>query len=319
MVERFSPPTQKSLGEHEYELLSFALRVGHVLSVHQELVRVARKKPFIIYHERMWSMLLAERDMVAVDLASWILGFYEKKGGGLLRKLRAPDMQALRLEWQYGPNDDDYFKEQNRKWRQKAYERLFPPTQGPFPIEQGECSCTWCLLHREPKPRTGNPRLGPSQRDVAALCDRLHARFEPLRKDRNQHRAHRYEKGQPGTAAMLTLDELAGHLEACQELLADLRCLSSNSQFTAYRYEPKAHEEDYEAHDVVDLVLLGNINWIVEHDPMKGHRAEDSFYSRRREAHYARLHAAHDAAGDATHPFNDRGRFRFDEGPCGSA
>lgn len=313
MTDRFSAETQKLLTEHEHELLSFALRLGHVLSVHQELVRVARGKPFVIYHEAMWSMLLAERDMVAVDLPSWILGFYEKAGGGFLRKLRGPDLQALQVKWQqYSPTDDDFFRDRNRSWREKAYDRLFPPTQGPFPIEPGECSCAWCLLHREPKLRTGNPKLGPSQRDISALCDRLHARFEPLRKDRNQHRAHRYEKGQPRTAAMLTLQELAQHLEACQELLADLRCLSSNSQFDAYRYEPKAHENDEEARDVVDLILLGGISWIIDHDPTAEHTPESRFYWQRREAHYARLHAAHDATGETDTAFNNRGRFRFE-------
>lgn len=287
MTDRFSHDTQKLLSEHEEDLLGFALRLGHVLSVHQELVRVAQLKPFVIYHAPMWNMLLSERDMIVVDLASWALGFYEAGGKGFMRTLRGDDREALRLDWKDGESNPH-----NLEWRKAAFDRLFP---------------------KGVEPSKSSKRKGPSDADIEDLCTRLHARFEPLRDDRNQHRAHKYEKGQAKSAAMLSPADVTAHLDACQELLADIRTLSSNSSFNAYRYEAKAHEKDRAAQDVVDLVLLGNINWIVERDPMKGHRDEDQFYWKRREAHYARLHAAHDAARDPLHPFNDRGRFRFSE------
>src|SRR5437879_5324055 len=101
IVDRFSGPIADALQRHEYELVYFSERIAHLLSVQQELVRVTKGKPFALYHEPMWRMFHAEIDMVIVDLASWALGFYGKGRGGLLRQLRGPDLQALKLKWKY--------------------------------------------------------------------------------------------------------------------------------------------------------------------------------------------------------------------------
>ena len=275
LTDRFSQETHDRLWEHELQLLGFAHRLGYVLSIQQELVRVTKGKPFVIYHEPVWNMLLGEREMIIVDLASWAKGFYRVGEGGFLRKLQGDDLRALAWQWQ--GNDD-----RNNAWRLAAFNRLFP---------NGVTS------------RDGR---GPSQQDVDALCDRLAISFEVLRDDRNQHRAHKYEKAQPRTAPMLVPDQVSEHLKACQELLGDIRCLSSNSQFTSYRYKPEAHEDDAYAQDLVDLILCGPISWIVDMCPSEEDRDEQRYYRQRRAAYYERLHDAHGAAGDLQKPFNDR-------------
>jgi hypothetical protein len=88
LTDRFSEATREALRHHEDELADFGTRVGHLLSVQQELVQVTRGMSFLAYHLRMWQMLLSERDMVIVDLASWALHFYKKGDGGFLRALQ---------------------------------------------------------------------------------------------------------------------------------------------------------------------------------------------------------------------------------------
>jgi hypothetical protein len=263
--------------------------------VQQELEHVRQGKSFLVYHEAMWQMLLSERDMLVVDLASWALGFYAKGGGGFLRQLRGADLQALKLNWKHDgsstisvdgrphPEIDDHLRRVNRAWREKAFGRLFPcDTKGSIPNV-------------------------PCQQDIDDLCDRLEVQFKALHDDRNQHRAHRYEKGQK-KAAMLSVEDVTKHLEACQSLLADLRCLSSNSHFSSHGYDPKAHEDDRHAQDVVDQILFGSLRTIVdaEYGPNKTPGDDLRFYWQRRKAHYQRLHALHDASGKSDEPFNNR-------------
>ena len=300
-VDRFSPALAAAMKRHEDELVDFSARVTHVLSVEQEFVRVTKGKPFVVYHDAAWRMFHSEIDMVIVDLASWALGFYKKGGGGLLRQLRGADLQALALEWKrtgghvimvggLEPEDDEWAQQaidadvqrRNAQWRQWAFDRLFlGGTHGSVPNV-------------------------PCQQDVDALCDRLATQFETLHDDRNQHRAHRFEKG-PKTAAVLSLEDVKKHLQACQSLLADLRCLASNSHFTSYRYDPAAHEKDEDAQDIVDLVLCGigdiaNFGALARTDPA------ERYYWQKRAARYDALHAAHVVRGEPNEPFNDRSR-----------
>jgi hypothetical protein len=60
---------------------------------------------------------------------------------------------------------------------------------------------------------------------------------------------------------MLSPADVVTYHDACRQLLADLRCLSNNSQFGSYGYHVKAQDKDDEARDVVDLVLFGDIGW----------------------------------------------------------
>jgi len=294
MTDRFSPELRELLQRNEHQLEHFSKRIAHLLSVDQELIRVTRKKLFLLHQEAMWQMLLGETDMVIVDLASWALGFYEKGGGGLLRSLRGEDLEALRLKWKYEatpvinadgrphPDIDAHFQKVNREWREKAFKRLFP------------------------EGTSGSRPNVPCQRDVDGLCDRLAVRFEALHQDRNQHRAHRYEKGAK-TAAMLGLEDVTKHLEACQDLLAEIRCLSSNSQFAAYRYRPEAHRDDHDAQDVVDIIVLGNLREIIDaqYGPKTAQSPEPGYYHQRRNPHYDRLHRLDDESGEPEKPFND--------------
>jgi hypothetical protein len=273
--DRFSAPISQLMRELFDDLWFFGRRMCHVLSVYAELDGVTRGKTFEVHHEPMWIMALSERDMIVVDLASWAKAFYSP--GGFLAKLHGPDLQALSWRWEDEAQEESSFlRSYNVEWRREKFDRLFP----------------------------GASKAAPSRQDIENLVDRLAAEWRPLVQDRSDHRAHKYERRKQASAQMLFPHEVAGHLKACQLVVADLRALATNSSFDAYGFEPKAKKHDRHAQDVVDLILCGPINWIVEHDPSEGHPPEVKYYWQRREAYYERLHRAHEARGKPDEPFN---------------
>jgi hypothetical protein len=287
---RFSEQTQKALSTLTYELLHFSNRLGYILNVQGALELAIRGKSFLVYHEPMWRMLLGERDMIIVDLDSWIEALHGS--GGFLKSLSHEDRRALGLEWERtdtrGTGDaflEAHVAGANRAWREEAFRRLFPKATSE-----------------------------PSEEDLRALGKRVYDDFEPVRRDRNQHRAHKYDKAMPKTAAMLSPVEVVKHHEACRQLLADLRCLSVNSQWISHGYHIKLDAKDDEARDLVDLILFGDIGWVHNYGFLKVHEPADDFYWKKREAFLERLHAAHDAAGDGAAPFNNRALVFDDRG-----
>jgi hypothetical protein len=272
-MSRFSTVTWKQLEGLEVELLTFARRHAHILSVDAEFVRVCRDKTFIRWHEPMWNMLLGERDMLIVDLASWAKAFYRK--GGFLQLLHGPDLKALNRDWPSADGGcDSHEQSLVAKLRGAAFERLFP----------------------------GAESRRPSRQDVEALGGRLKDHFGPLLDDRDVHRAHKYER-EKATAAWLTPADVTPHLRRCQQLLGDLRFVASNTQFG--HPDPRPAPGEREAQDVVDLVLCGPINWIIHYGAGADTDPKRLSYWQRRDAYYERLHSAHEASGDLAAPFND--------------
>jgi hypothetical protein len=144
----------------------------------------------------------------------------------------------------------------------------------------------------------------PVSSDLGTLRKRLFVSFEPLREDRNQHRAHRYE-GQSVTAKELTPPDIVEHLHACQDLVADLRCLVSNASYGGYRYKIEANPDDDAARDVVDLILRGSLDWIVNFSAVAMPNPARWYWQNRRR-YYDALHAAHEAQDKPEEPFNNR-------------
>jgi hypothetical protein len=281
---RFSSRTYDELGILEVQLVAFAKRFGHLLNVFAPVDAATRGKPFLIYHEPMWTMLLDERDMLFIDLASWAKGMHGKSG--FLRTVEARgELGALALPWGqelHGTGGNEFLKahveRQNAEWRCKAFRRLFPIAV----------------------------TATPASDDVTHLCTYLRCSFDPLRLDRNQHRAHKYEKEKPVTAARLAPSDVVEHFNECRQLLADLRCLASNSSFSNYGYNVETKADDEEAQDVVDLILCGSLGWIANYGMLANSHPDDKHFWQKRQRYYDRLHAAHEASGDPAAPFNNR-------------
>jgi len=263
-TSRFQPATRDWFLKVCGNFGALAQRYRCVASVHAEVARIARGKSFTIHDAAMWRMALAERDMVAIDAASWARGLYD--GRGFLRALQGVDLSALRLEWNGQSSDGS---------RLRSFERLFP--EAAFA-----------------------GRIVPEDRDREELVDRLDGKFRPLLLDRDKFRAHRFEQVRTGNAKMLDLSETAEHLLRMQELIIDVFLLSA---FCSYQpWELDADPEDIEARDVVDLILCGPLNWIVD-GPPAGRNHEAPLYRQRRASYYERLHAEHEK-GAPEEPFN---------------
>jgi hypothetical protein len=266
---------------------------------------VGRNKPFLPYHELAWTMLLSERDMLIVDLSSWAKELYRKADksnstDGFLRSLSPSDLNALSLRGDTEAADpalrpivhvdgepmdpgldlliNEHVSDMNSDWRETAFDRLFPTA----------------------------PDDVPSRADIEELSERLYNDFTPLRRDRNAHRAHKFERGKKADAAWLVPADVAVHFKRCQELVMDLRGLSSNYQFM--HPNVRANPDEGEAQDVVDLVMCGSIMWIWHYGAGADSSPERPSYWQKRQEYYARRHAAHEALGDPAAPFNDRSR-----------
>ncbi len=269
---RFSARTRAHLWELGGQYLALSERHRHVASVHAELVRVGRGKPFLVQNQPILWMALGERDKVVIDAASWLEGIL--KAGGLLSDyLRDDDLAALRRPWGDAVGSVD-------EWRQAAFQRLFPSAAAAL-------------------------RELPIPEDVVELAKLIRKAFDGLLRDRSRHRAHIYERTQNGAPKMLAPADVLHYIDRIHQVLADLHCLSAANYHPINDTTPDPR--CLTARDVVDLLLLGNLAWIVDGPAGTGHAPELRRYRERREAHYDRLHAAHDEAGDPDKASNDPG------------
>jgi hypothetical protein len=274
------PTIVERLDQHERELDWLSMRFARACSFERQLSETTRDKPFTIHNETAWLLMLAERDKIVIDLASWAKAFYSP--GGFLCALQGPDFAAL----QRGPKSSKptnpnelYVWTLNVKGREEWFDRLFPTA-------------------------ATAARTTPNMQDVAALRDRLSADVAPLLADRNQNRAHFYEQATRKTAGakMLNFLEQRAHFEFCRELVHDLRLLADNTSYGFVSLDPR---DDHQVRDMVDLLLTGTLDFTVR--SWNEHASAGEYLWQRRAAYYKALHEARDTAGAAETPtFNDR-------------
>jgi hypothetical protein len=137
-------------------------------------------------------------------------------------------------------------------------------------------------------------REDPIPQDVAVLEWHLQREFEPLLDDRDNFRAHPFETAKRRAHAKeLDLVGLSKALSRLHQFLADLHSLGAANSYPRW----DTPSDELGARDLVDLILLGNMRWIVVGAPGFGRAASVEAYEALRGAHYAELHAAHDAQG----------------------
>jgi hypothetical protein len=260
------------------------LRLGFIESIHAALVETAREKDFHPANLPLYGAILGEREMIAIELASWARGFYAD--GGLLDCVSEADLDALGPNWS-GPNVPGLSEDEApTSHRSKAFAYLFPYA------------------------RADKPTLD----DVSFLCWRLHREFKPLRQDRNHLRAHKHEPNpKRGNAKAVGVEGLRAHLQICERLVQSVRYLASDTWWKVVPETMKADRQ--EARDVVDLILLGTLRSMTAFAPLRGPESRSSDppiadldYESKRKAFYAELHAAHEgriARGDTRRAFND--------------
>lgn len=253
------------LSKVEHDLMQTARRLYALEAFVEELDRVTGRKPFRIWNDIVWMMLLDSRDMLVIYLASWTKHLVE--AGGLFAELKAnhlPDLPAKRRPTNRTDNDA-HLRSLLDGYHQAAVSRLFP----------------------ELAAETATP---------AALDDlvrRVRQSSDGLRNDRNQNRAHAFERGKPATAKMLDFMELRQHVREAEELINDIRlvgCASTLSYHDMNDADGKAT-----AAELADSVLIGHES-----------RQDLVMAGKDRDAYYRWLHEQHDKGGDLSAAlFND--------------
>jgi len=105
-----------------------------------------------------------------------------------------------------------------------------------------------------------------------------------LRSLRNYH-AHRYGEI-PVSTEVIKLRSIANCISFCGRVLNDLRILVDNSSFALPSLEPS--QNNVAARDVVDLLLMGSIQFAISEWAEHGH---GPYLWQQRDAYYKQLHS----------------------------
>lgn len=216
------------LSKVEHDLMQIARRLYALEAFVDELDGVTRKKPFRVWNDIVWMMLLDSRDMLVIHLASWTKHLVEP--GGLFAELKAnhlTDFPAARR-----PTDrtdkDLHLRSLLDGYHQAAVTRLFP----------------------------GLGNQNATAAAVDSLVQRVRQATDGLRNDRNRNRAHAFERGKPGTAKMLDFTELRQSVRQAEELLNDLRLVGCGS--TLSYHDMNDADCKATAEELVDAILIGH-------------------------------------------------------------
>ena len=243
---------ERLLSAEEDKLIDLGRRLYIIEAFQAELHRVTRGKPFTIWNDVVWTMVLDCRDAFVTHFASWIRGMYEK--GGFLRQIQAHHLKDLRRRWKAGTavRPERWINELLSGNHSESFGRVFPEVKTTFP-----------------KPD-----------DIEALRDRFITSFNPVVGDRDSNRAHVYEKTHAKNAKMLDLNELRIAMSQAEAFLNDLRLVGCGSTF-GYR-DMNIAPVDIVAKDLVDTILIGSEpRW----SAVLGGRAPEDFYEERHRNH----------------------------------
>jgi hypothetical protein len=245
---------EERLWKAEHDLMQVARRQYALEAFVKELDRATRFKPFRIWNDIVWMMVLDSRDMLVIHMASWVTGVCEK--GGLIGQIRAHhvrELPAARRPTERTENNG-HLREILDLGHQVAFARLFPGATGAH----------------------------ATAADLEGLKASLRQAADPLVKDRDENRAHVFEQGGSGSAKMLDLTELRNTLAFIEQLLNDLRLVSCSS--TMSHHDMNDADSTTVAEEMVESLLVGNSyrRAVV----MEGHDRE-AFYQACHERHDA--------------------------------
>lgn len=261
------------LWEREQQLLELRAR-WHALNVFAaELHEVTQGRLFEARGEATWNWMLDARDMFVIRLASWARSVYQP--GGLFGVLGASHLHAFSPKY---PRDSEA-SESSRALRREAFARLFPAA-----VARGR----------------------PNAQDLVALKDRFANLVAPVVDDRDEHRAHPYERRKATTSLVVPHPEFLDYFERIAGFFSDLRVAAGES--------PLVHHDDLladdphgDAREMVDAVLLGGSarRGLIDGTAHAVHRATGRWPYEHRAELYDQLRAiAADTPVDE--PFNGR-------------
>jgi hypothetical protein len=263
---------------------------GVLRSFNQALTNRVGQARFIIANTTIWDAMLAKRDLLIINFASWVRGLAQR--GGLFAQLRAHHLRDLRNAWEdkfkpSGLMEKDVLRKISTDNRRVRLERRFPAA-----VARG---------HIVPE-------------DVEAFKDAIWDKLVPVVKDRDSFRAHRYDGEPKADAKALGLNDLEPLLIAAQEMINDLRLVADFSTFgypSVTTIEPTTEAEDLVDlllfHDVLGMAIRTGANELLhDHAGVYWWQVREVFFEELRRVHGARPDASLndrdivEAAGEAT-------------------
>lgn len=257
----------KALTVKQRELHALAERFRRAHSFALELQRATKGKRFDVRSAFAWDAVISAHRMLIVDLSEWIASIVKWLGvylqGDALAELRASKRKAAKVAAgsHVQANGD-------AGWIRKHLTESFFES--------------YCEALRRLFGKTAEQRRSAVDRDVRRLEARLETWREPLADLRNAA-AHAYgDRTESKTRHRLT--DLRKKIERCGRLLNDLRLLLDCSTYGLPNLKPSDH--DAHARDLVDLVVLGTIQYAT--GQVEQHSGQ--YYWQKRDAEYRRLH-----------------------------
>lgn len=219
-----------------------------------ELDRVTRGKPFRIWNDILWMMLLDSRDAHVIHFGSWLKSMYTT--GGFFGQLRAHHLKRLPRQWRRLSEPEGSLEARIlERGHNEAFDEIFPGTAGPFPTPD----------------------------DVDALRERFIASVKTVVGDRDNNRAHPFEHAGSSESSdeMLNVTELGTITRYVERVLNRIRLISTSSTLT--HLDVSGTSSKYFAETLVDDLLVGH-RW----------RARVVMGTTAREDYYRELHVRHD-------------------------
>lgn len=258
----------KALTQKQRELHQLGERFQRAHSFAVELQRSTKGKRFDIRNAFAWEAVISAHRMLIIDLSEWIGSIVKWLGVNLQREalaeLRASKNKAAKVAKGSSVHADADTEHALRRHL------------------EGSFFASYCRALRRLFGNAAEKRRRATDQDVRKLEARLRSWREPLKELRDSA-AHAYGD-RTGSKTRHRLVDLRGRIEKCGRLLNDLRLLLDCSTYGLPNLKPSDH--DAHARDVVDLIVLGTIQYVtgeVEQHP-------GTYYWQKRDAEYARLH-----------------------------
>jgi hypothetical protein len=215
------------LDSARYALLRLRARQFALEAFQNELLGVTKGTTFAIANDIVWRAMLDSRDANVIAFASWCKG--STASGGFFRTLKSCFLPSIpvRRPWRADPPEVE-------EAQADTFDQVYASTRSRlFPLAQGR---------------------GIRHPDVDDLANGFAKAAEPLLADRDDNRAHPFERSNRGTLKMLNLEETRELFTNAFKLLNDLALLGTGS--TLASTEMNRAPSDGTAEEIVDIILL---------------------------------------------------------------
>lgn len=242
--------------DYEKKILNLKKRYFYVSAFLDELTKRTDGRTFDIKNDILWQMITDSYSMLIIDLASLYKHLGEQGGFfGLLKehsaKLRKTSYRKIDAPEPNIVNSpelpmDPVYDAQVRREVKEHFQKL---------VAGNMETCLHSLFpHLQ-----ANPDQGVNHNNIDELKDRILKRADEVYADRDNLRAHRFQKGEVDKADMkgLSLTQVGEHFDYIENFMNSLRMVTLKGSM-AYNDMNHAGSERT-AEDVVDIVTMGSI------------------------------------------------------------